>query len=437
MDSAARQDGKAALGPRLGTLERHRDFLKLWTGQTVSLVGSEVTRLALPLTAIVVLKATPAQVGVLTAAGYVPFLLLTLPAGVWIDHRRGRPVLSAADLGRAALMGLVPLLAALGRLSIASLAVIWLLVGILTVFFELAYQAFLPALLPREHVVAGNSKLAASESVAEIAGPGLGGPLVQLVTAPLALLVDALSFLVSAVSLALITTPEPCPIQDTERPGVRREIAEGVRFVWGNRLLRAFAGEATSYNVCWQVIQTVFLLYAVRTLGFSPLTLGLVFAIDSLGALLGALLTDRVARRIGVGPTILGATILSAVTPLALPVVPAHTMATVALLAAVLFLRGVGVTACNVHVVSLRQAITPDRLRGRMNASYRMLTYGTIPIGALLGGQLGQHIGLRPTLLIGALGLATGWLWIAASPIPSLRRLPLAPVGDDRTPVEG
>ncbi len=408
----------------LVTLWHHANFLKLWAGETVSLTGSQVTTLALPLTAVILLKASSTQLGLLYAAGFAPFLFLTLFAGIWVDHHRRRPLLLLTNIGRGVLLGLIPVLALLGRLRIEYLYVIAMLVGCLTVLFYLAFQAFLPVLLQRDQLIEGNSKLSASQSIAEIGGPGLAGMLVQLVTAPIAIVVDALSFFVAAGSLVLMRMPEPRPTSATNMHNLLHEIGEGFRVTFGNRYLRAFAGEATSYNLFWQVILTVFVLYAVRDLHYSSGMLGLLFAVGSAGALCGALLTGSIARRIGVGLTIVGAAAISDIPLLVLPFVTGPTTGTLTMLLCAFFLQGIGITGCNVHVDSIRQALIPDRLRGRANASYRLLVSGALPVGALLGGFLGSWIGLQLTLLVGAVGLLSTWLWVVFSPVPRLRELP-------------
>ncbi|MGO8949987.1 MAG: MFS transporter [Ktedonobacterales bacterium] len=408
---------------RFGVLWYNADFLKLWGGETVSLFGSQVTTLALPLTAILVLHATVFQVGILNAVGFAPFLFVTVYAGVWVDRRRRRPILIAANLGRAVLLGGIPVLALMGRLQIGYLFIIWFLVGIGTVFFQLAYQSFLPSLVPARHLAEGNSKLSASESVAEIGGPGLAGVLLQVVIAPVALLVDALSFLVSAVSLVRIKTPEPIHAASATQRNLWREIAEGFRMTFGDPRLRAFAGEAATYNLFWQIIATLFVLYAVRDLHMTPVLIGAVIAAGSAGGLLGALVTNWLAQRAGVGRIIVGGSLLSSVAPLAFPLARDGQAGSIALLLAAFFLSGCGVTAYNVHAVSLRQAITPAHLLGRMNASYRTITYGVIPIGALLGGLLGQTLGLRTALVLGAVGLTLSWIWLAFSPVMRMQTI--------------
>ncbi len=404
----------------IGVLWYQADFLKLWLGETVSLFGSQVTTLALPLTAVIVLKATPMQVGLLYAAGFAPFLFITLIAGVWIDHHRRRPILIMTNMGRTLLLGLIPLLAFLGQLRIEELYLIALLVGCLTVFFYLAFQAFLPTLVQRDHLLEGNSKLSASQSIAEIGGPGLAGFLVQTITAPIAIVVDALSFCIATISLILIRTPEPALKASAHANNPLREMGEGLHIIFSNRYLRAFAGEAATYNLFWQMILTVFVLYAVRNLHFNAGTLGLLFAVGSMGALLGALLTGSVARRIGVGLTIIGTAALSDVPLLVLPFITQSTPDGLVILLSAFFLQGIGLTGCNVHVDSLRQAMIPNELQGRANAGYRLLVSGALPLGALIGGWLGERAGLQPTLIVGTVGLLSTWLWIVLSPVRKL-----------------
>jgi MFS family permease len=412
------------LRSRFEGLWRHPDFLKLWTGETISLLGSHITVLALPLTAVLVLQATPFQMGILGAARFAPFLLVTLLAGVWVDRHRRRPILIAANLGRAALMGLIPLLAFLGQLRMEYLYVIVFFVGMLTVFFDLAYQSYLPALVNRRQLVEANSKLQASASAAEVGGPGLAGILVELFAAPLAILLDALSFLVSSIMLVLIHKPEPAPTAHQHQHGILHEIGEGMRVTFGNPYLRAISGEAATYNMFSQVIETVFVLYATRELGIGPGLLGFIIAAGSIGALLGSLLAGYAAQRWGTGPVIIGAMLLACLAPILIPLAAGSFVIILLFPILAYLLGGIGVAISNVHVVSLRQTITPDRLLGRMNASYRLVIFGTLPVGALLGGVLGDSIGLRATLAFGALGLLSAVLWVLFSPVPRLRQLP-------------
>jgi len=406
--------------PKDLTRRRWRDFRCLWAGESVSLLGSEVTRLALPLAAVVTLHASAGQLGLLGAAAYAPFLVFGLPAGLWVDRHRRRPVLIVADLGQLAAIGSVPLLAVLGALSVPALLIAAFAAGTFAVFFELAYRAYLPAIVPVEALTGANSRLTASESAAEIGGPGLGGVLAQVFGAPYALLLDAASFLFSAIGLASIRQREQPPVRDPAP--LRAQVADGFTATFRDRYLRAFAGEAGSYNLCWQIVQTVLVLYAIRELHLDPGRLGLVLAIGAAGALLGALGTAATARRFGLGRTVIAAAVIGDAAPLALPFLQPGALAA-PLLAAAFFVRGIGVTGCNVHVNAIRQTIAPDRLLGRTNAAYRLLVYGAVPVGALLGGWLGSTFGLRTTLAVGTTGLLSTALFLIFSPVRHVREL--------------
>ncbi len=407
----------------------HPDFLKLWGGQTISQFGSQITVLALPLTAALALQASPFQMGLLSAATVAPSLVVGLVAGVWVDRLRRRPILLAADLGRALLLLTIPLAAWLGALRMEVLYLAAFGTGLLTVFFDVAYAAYLPALVEREHLVEGNSKLETSRSAAQLAGPGLAGALVGLVTAPFALLVDALSFLLSACFLGAIRVVESAPHTDSRRRSTRREIVEGLRLVGGAPLLRALAGSAGTWNLSGGVIFAVFVLYVTRSLGLGPGVLGLVFAGGNAGFLLGALLAERVTRRFGPGRVMRWALTLGAVAWLLVPLASGPIWAKVPLLVAGQSLGSFGLTLSNVNAVSLRQALVPEHLRGRVMATVAVIGLGTSPLGFLIGGALGEFAGLRPTLAVGAALrlLVLAWVWF--SPLRSLREFPSPPAG--------
>ena len=411
---------------RLAGLWRHADFVKLWAGQTISLFGSRITFLALPLTAVLVLEATPAQMGFLTAAGAIPSLLVGLFVGVWVDHRRRRPILIAADLGRAALLVVIPIAAILGVLRIEYLYIVVFVGGTLGLFFDVAHRSFLPSLVGREQLVEGNSKLEMSRSVAEIVGPGVAGGLVQLVTAPIAIAVDAISFLISALFLGLIRTPEPAPNPSEQRQNIWGEIGEGLRLVSSNRLLRAVAGCIGTVSLFNSVLEAVFILYLTRELGIGPGLLGLIFAGGSVGFLLGTLLPGWVTRRFGLGPGMIGGLLLVGLSDLLIPLVDGSMVVVVVVIVLMVaqFFFGLGFVIFNTGQVSLRQAVTPDRLQGRMNATMSFIAGAVVPLGGLLGGGLGETIGLRPTLLLAALGEILTVLWLILSPMRSLREQP-------------
>jgi MFS family permease len=406
------------------TLWRSANFIKLWVGESVSMIGSQISHLALPLTAVLFLQATPEQMGILNALSFAPYLILTVFAGVWVDHARRQPILIGANLGQAILLALIPLLAWSNMLRMEYLWVITFLIGTCTMFFELAYQSFLPRVVRRYQLVDANSKLSATASIAEITGPGLAGALIQLLTAPIAVIIDAGSFLFSVIMLWLIRTPPREQTEPVQWSKVRQEIPAGFRLNFQNRYLRAFAGEAATDNFWWNAINTVFLLYVVRNLQMSVALLGVVFAVGSVGALLGALLTNRATNWIGLGWIMIGSSALSAIAPLLFALATGPGWFAIGVVMMAFFIRGVGMTACNVHVNALRQIITPDEMRGRINASYRLLTYGVVPLGALLGGFLGEQIGLYNTMIICTIGLACSWLWLFFSPVKHLKQQP-------------
>ncbi len=409
---------------RFGGLWRHADFRRLWAAGTVSQFGSQITILALPLLAALTLGATPLEMGILVAAEYAPSLLFGLPAGAWIDRRQRRPVMLAADIGRGALLLLVPVLAWSGLLRVHHLYAVAFLVGALTLLFDVADTSFLPTLVRRDDLVEGNGKLEMSRSVAEIAGPGLAGTLVQIATAPVAVLVDAVSFFASAAFLFRIRTPEPVPPPASERQGIRAEIKAGLQLVGRSPVLRTIAGAAILGNLAFSMLAAALILYLARDLGFGPGLIGLVFAGGSIGALVGALLAERASDRFGIGPILVGGQFLSFLGSLGLWFAGGLTVLILPVLIAAEVASGVGGMLVQVNQVSIRQAVTPDDMLGRMNASIRFLAWGTMPLGALLGGALGDAGGLRTVILVAAAIelLAVGWFWTA--PLRQVRSLP-------------
>ena len=412
------------------SLLRHPDFLKLWTAESVSQVGTQVTQLALPLAAIVVLEATPFEVALLGTVAFLPFILLGLPAGVWVDRLRRRPILIAGDLGRAAMLASIPVAYVAGVLTIWQLYVVAFVVGSLTVFFDVAYQSYLPSLVDREDLVEGNAKLEISRSGAALVGPSIAGVLIELLKAPLAILVDAISYVGSALFIFLIRRHEPEPVHPDvaaggERPGMREDIAQGLRYVVGHRYLRWIALSTGTSNFFNQLVFALLLVYIVRDLGMSPGVIGVIFAIGNIGFLAGALGATRLERRIGLGAAIIAGATISSVPVLLVPLATPETAAPLLIAQGVLV--GFGMVVYNVNQVSFRQAITPERMQGRMNATMRFIVWGTIPIGALVGGALGTWIGLLPTIWIGAIGGLFAILPLVLTPVRSLRAIPSSP----------
>ncbi|HEX9988009.1 MAG TPA: MFS transporter [Chloroflexia bacterium] len=410
--------------PQPAGLWRNPDFLKFWVGQSISFFGSEVTALALPLTAVLILQATPAQMGSLVALRNLPFIFVGLLAGVWVDRMRRRPLLIGADLGNALLLGSIPAAYIFGWLSMEHLYVVTFLAGTIFVISMVAYQSFIPSLVQRQQLVEGNSKLEVSSSVAGIVGPGLAGVLVQLVTAPIAILVDGASFLVSALFLGSIRTPEPPPIPHDQQRNVWGQIAEGMRRVIANPLLSALVRCGATHNFFSRMMEALYVLYLVRELGIDPLLLGVILACGGPGALAGALLAAPAAKRLGLGPTIVWMQVLTGVARLCIPLAGGPLPVTVGLLMLGEFLLGVARPIFNVNQVSLRQSITPDRLQGRVNATMRFIMWSVTPVGALVGGVLGSIISLRTTLLLAATGVLLAFLWVYFSPLRSLREQP-------------
>jgi predicted MFS family arabinose efflux permease len=360
----------------------------------------------------------------LAGAGGAGVLVFGLLAGAWADRLRRRPILIASDLARAALLGTIPLAAALHRLNMAHLYGVAILAGILTVFFDVSYQAYVPSLVSRQNLVEANSKLALTESIADVTGPGLTGLLVQLITAPMAILLDALSFLCSAVSVWMIRRPEPVP-EPGANPHIGREIAEGLTASWRNPLLRALLVRAAGGAFFGGFYGGLYFLFAVRDLHMTALLVGVVVSVGGASNLLGALLAQRLLHGLGLGQTLIGAQWMICLAMLMVPL--AH--GSPALSAAFLIAGQLGDMAWpiyNINETSLRQAITPDHLLGRVNSAVHLLFWGALPLGAMAGGAIAQTIGIRQAMLIGTLGYLFSNLWFTFSPIRHLRQLPVA-----------
>ncbi len=406
------------------TLWHNADFVRLWIGQTVSRMGSEVSLVALPFTAVVVLGVDAFQAGLLGTFEFLPFLLIGLPAGAIIDRLRCRQVLIAADLGRCLALGSIPLAAVGGHLTLLQLYVVALVNGVLTVFFDVAYQSYLPALVEGEALVEGNSKLELSSSAAMLTGPGLGGALVSLMGAPRAIAVDAVSYLWSVALLLLIRRPEPEPVPlpaGRSRPRLRADIAEGLRYVLGHPLLRPIAFCTATSNLFGHVGFAIFVLFAVRDLGMSAVAVGIVFSVGALGTLVAAAVCSRITARLGIGRATLLGIAVGAPAGFLVPIATGTTA--IPLLITSMMVMTFASTLYNINQVSLRQGITPRRLLGRLNATVRFVVWGTIPIGAFIGGVLGSTIGLRATLMVSAAGQALSALWIVFSPVVAVRHI--------------
>ncbi len=401
------------------SLWRDGDFLKLWAGQTVSLFGSRFTGLAVQFVAAVTLQATAAEMGLLAAVNTAP-LLLSLFAGVWVDRHRRRTTMIAADVGRALLLATIPGAALLGTLSLLQLYAVGFLTAALGVLFDVAYTSYLPTLVERNRLVEGNSKLSASGAAANVAGFAVGGAVVDAIGAPLAVGLDAVSYVVSVASLLLIRRPEP-PTSHGSAP-VLAEIREGIGLVLGSPILRAFAGCVATSNLATAIFFGLYVIYGTRELGLDATAVGLVYGIGVVGAVVGAGIAGRVTDRLGIGPTLVATALLGSLE--VAPAVVATPATAVPLLLLSSAVGNFGWSLYNVGQVSVRQTIVPAEHQGRLSATMSFLGGGVIPIGGLIGGALGEALGLRGAIAISAVGSALSSLWIALSPVRAIRRMP-------------
>jgi hypothetical protein len=395
--------------------------MKLWAGQTISLLGSAVTALALPSVAILTLGAKPFQVGLLQAAQFLAFPILALPAGVWVDRWQRRIVMIVADVGRALALGSIPLVWALHALTLAQLYAVALVVGVLTVFFDVAYQAYLPALVERDDLVDGNAKLAISQSASELAGNGLAGILIQVLGAPLSVLADAVSFIASVIGLAAIRKSETRSASPAATHAFLRELKDGMDVVFANPYLRNIAGCTATANLANGMLGAVFLIFAYHQLRLAPALVGGVLAFGNLGVA-GAFLAAPIALRLGLGRTLYLCGLVSGIGML-VSVAAAFRLPIVMLLVSQLLMSFAN-PIYNVNQVSLRQAITPDAMQGRMNATMRAIVWGTLPIGSVVGGALGNIIGIVPTIAVAGGVSLLSVLWIRFSQVYRLTKSP-------------
>jgi MFS family permease len=401
------------------------DFRRLWIGQTISVFGDQITLLGLPLVAVLVLGADAAQMGLLTAAGLLPHLLFSLPAGVWLDrvHRRRR-LMIAADLGRAALIASIPVAYALGVLGIGQLFVVGFLSGTLAVVFDLSWNTVFVSVARRERYVEAMALLNGSRSLAYVGGPTIGGWLVQLLGAPLAMLVDAVSYLGSILFLRRIEAPEP-PVEP-EAGGMRERLFAGLSFIVRDPIMRPVLLAAATINLCNFAFAALFILYATTTLGVEPGLLGLALGSGAVGGVIGAVIATRIGRRIGLGPGYALGCVLFPVPLILIPVADAGMpeLLVLALLFASEFGAGLGVMILDINVGAIIYARTPDRIRARAGGAFRFINYGVRPIGALLGGLLGASLGVREALFVATIAATAGVLWLIGSPVLRLRDLP-------------
>lgn len=405
------------LVPRLLT---DRPFRRYWTGQTVSFFGDEISLIALPLTGVLVMRASAAQMGYLMAAWLAPSLLFSLNAGSLVDrygHRRH--VMIAADAGRAVLMASVPVAFAAGVLTVFQLYAVAFAVGTLSVLFAVSDATLFVALLPAREYLSGNALLHGSRALASISGPSLAGALVQFLSAPVALLADAVSYLASACYLLRIRPAEPAtPVPGERRPG------GGMRYIAGSAVIRAALGATATINFFTYMFIALFVLYVTTALHVPPGLLGAVLGTGAFGGLLGSMITRRVAAWLGVGPAFVAGCLLYPAPLLLVPAAGGGRPAILALLFLAEFGSGVGVMILDITAGSIFAAVIPDELRARVSGAYRAVNFGARPFGSLTAGALGSLIGPRPTLWIAAAGALLGAGWLLPSPLMTMRTLP-------------
>ena len=416
-----RHEREESEAPR--TLWRDRNFLTFWGGQTLAQAGTQITELAIPVLAVVLLNATELQVGFLNAAAVAAFLVVGLPAGAWIDRMRKRRVMIWADLVRAVALALLPLLWAIDVLEMWHLYAVALVVGIATVFFDVSYQSIIPSLVAGNQIAEANGKLETTRELANIGGPAIGGWLVGIITAPLAILATVGTYLISAVALLLTRDTEEPRAADDRAPIVK-EIGEGLGWVFGNPLLRRIVGTTAMSNLFNTLSFTMLPIFLLRTLGFSVEAMGVLLSLAAIGGLVGAVATPHIVRLLGEARAIPASAIVLSVTALLLPLAASFPDVAFGLLVAQLFIGNIAMLAYNITQVTFRQRVTPRRLLGRMNASVRFCVWGVMPIAAVASGLLASGIGVVGTMWVGAVGQLLAALFVVTGPFWRMRELP-------------
>jgi len=423
------------------SLWHHPNFLKLWTSDTISQFGTQFSGYAIPFTALL-LTSDPLAFSILNASAFIGFAVFALFIGVYVDRHRRQRIMTLANIGRGIFLGLIPLAAVTGTLTRAGMPLLYVvsfMVGLLTVFFDVSYQAILPSLVDRSQLVEGNSKLEWSRSGAQVVGPGMAGLVVQAVYPPLAIAIDATSYMASASVLSRIKQDELIKPSTTS---VWHDLKEGLAIVLKDTRLRSIAGSTATSNFFSNVIFSILILYLVRQLGYTAAVVGTIFLIGGLGAFGGIALSSRLTRLLGVGPVIIAGMIMGGLgtipyalanSSLSAPIfsatgIPVLGSFRLDLNALILMMGGfvtsIGVVVYNINQVSLRQAIVPKSVQGRMNASMRWIVWGTIPAGAIAGGVLAEVFGLREAIVIGVIGGIFSFLWVFLSPVRSLKDVP-------------
>lgn len=415
-------------GRRFGGVLASADFRRLWAAQTISVYGTQVTILAVPLVAALMLRVSPFEFGLLGTLEFLPFVLLGLPAGVWVDRLKRRPILVATDLLRAASLLSIPIAVLLGHLTIWQLYAVVFTNGCLTVFFDVAYQSYLPSIVDGPDLVEGNAKLEFTRTTSQRLGPGIAGILVSLLSAPFAVVIDAVSYVLSALFVSQIRRRE-APARPLGEPSaiavkalMRSDIVVGLRFVLGHQWLAPLALTVALGNLFGNIVDGILILHLVRERGLGPAEIGFAFTVGSIGVIAGVLLAPRLTRALGVGRTLLFSALGEAASWL--PVAAAPDGLLFAGLATTITALGFFGAFWTINAMSLRQAVTPARMMGRATATMRFISWGAIPVGTTISGILGGAIGLHNTIWVGAVGALLTFLPVALSPLRTIRELP-------------
>lgn len=403
--------------------KKFNDFSKLWLGESISMFGAQISTLAIPLTAVLVFHASPSEMGILQALNTLPFFIFSLFIGAVVDQYKKRPLLIMANLGSILFLCTIPLFFWLELLTMSIVYIVTFLVATMAVIFELAYLSYLPSLVNKNELSSGNSKLEGSRAVAQMAGPSVAGILIQLVSAPLAILFNALTYIVSIVSLSFIKKNEASPIKK-QKQNIFLQIKQGLEALLKHPILRALSSSTALLNFFGSAFAALYLIYVVNTLAIGPSLIGLIVGLGSLGALLGAFTATKLNNNLGLGSTLLLATLSSALGMLCVPLAPSSsTLFTIPILMLSQLLIAFGGTVYFISQVSLRQSITPSHLLGRVNASNRFISRGCMPLGGVMGGILGGTIGLKFTLILMAFGAITPAIVIALSPVYRVKKI--------------
>jgi len=406
-----------------GSIFRNRAFALFWSSQSLSFLGTQITYVALPLTAVVVLDVTPMEAGLIAALETLPFLLFGLLVGVFVDHKARRPILVWADLVRFAALASIPVAYTLGVLGIPQIMAVAFLAGVATVFFEIGYMSYLPGLVGRDRLMEANEKLQASSSAADVAGPGIAGGLISVIAAPVVIAIDAVSFLVSAVAMFKMPADAApkAAADEAEKQSIWALLREGFAVVGRNTLLRWCTVAVFFLSLFFSSVMAIYFLYLIREAGIRPATVGLIVAVGSAGGFVGAVLAGRLNAWLGIGPTLVAALALPGTGFLLLSIVDGNSVGYAGLAGAATFIGYLGIPVFNVTAVSFRQSITPEHLQGRVNATVRSLSWGTLAVGSLMGGALASVVGLRETVIISAAGLFIPSILLLLSPVRDMR----------------